>query len=154
VDRRGCFVPCEDNRLYAFDGLTGAELWEPFICQGPLRDPIQVGANTIFQYAHGDQFYAINLVNGKERWHKADPRLVMAATGGNVYLLDKSRNLLIVNEILGTVKASLPMTGMDVFARNTDASAMYTATRDGRVFCIRLLSAGHMTPDDLKERKP
>lgn len=149
VDRRGCFVPCEDNRIYAFD-LSGSPLWEPFNCQGPLRQPIQVGDNTIFQFADDDKFYAVNLVNGAERWSSPDGRMVLAILGTDVHLLSKDRHLVIVDEILGTAKRSFPLTGMDVFVGNTSAPAIYTATADGHLFCIRPTSAGYLSPELLK----
>ncbi|MCJ7543997.1 MAG: PQQ-binding-like beta-propeller repeat protein, partial [Phycisphaerae bacterium] len=32
VDEHGCFVPCEDNRLYAFDRTSGKALWPALVC--------------------------------------------------------------------------------------------------------------------------
>ncbi len=151
VDARGCFLPSDDNRVYAFDSLTGGKLWEqPFACQGPLRDPIQVAESTIFQFARGDKFYAIDLATGQERWSRKDGRTVLAAFDGEVYLLNDSRTLLIVNEILGTVRTSLPMTGWDLFATNVTTPAVYVATRDGKLACIRKIDAGILTPEMLK----
>ena len=159
VDARGCFVPCEDGRLYAFDALSGQNLWDPFICEGPLRRPVQVSKNSIFQYATGDKFYAINLVNGQPRWSHPRARQVLAVMEGNVYLLDSRRALLVVDEMLGQVKTSLPMTGFGVFLPNATAPAIYTATMDGRLYCIRHKSAGYLSiemlhPEAGKPRVP
>jgi len=151
VDKRGCFVPCDDNRLHAIDRLSGRPLWKlPFVARGPLRDPVQVSDNTVFQFARGDKFYAINLVTGKPRWDRPDGRVVLAAIDGEVFLLNNSNTLLIIDEMLGAVRTSLPMTGWDLFARNTSAGAIYVATRDGRLACIRRLSAGHLTAEMMK----
>jgi len=154
VDGRGCFVPCEDNRVYAFDVLDGKKLWAPFICQGPARSPIQVGENTVFQYATGDKLYAINLVTGKQRWALPQGRQVLAVMEGEVYLRDNLNHLRIIDEILGTEKGRLPLTGLDLFASSADGAAIYAATRCGRVFCIRLETAGHLTPAMLKKLQP
>ena len=145
VDTRGCFVPCEDGRLYAFDALSGQNLWDPFVCQGPLQRPVQVAKNTIFQYAKDDKFYAINLANGKPRWSLPQARKVLAVLKGDAYLLDARRTLLVVDEMLGKVKTSLPMTGFGLFLGNTTAPGIYTATADGRLFCIRHKSAGYLS---------
>jgi len=150
VDDRGCFIPCEDHRVYAYHTASGRPLWEPFTCQGPLRDPIQVGTNTIFQYATGDKLYAINLANGKLRWSLPEGRKVLAVMDNDVYLLDKSGRLLVVDEILGKVKGVLPLAGLELCAGSATAPAVYAATRDGRVVCIRQKSAGHLTVDVLK----
>ena len=154
VNDKGCFVPCEDRRIYAFDILNGSPLWMPFACHGPLRRPIQLTERTIFQYADRDRFYAVDIATGKKRWSMRTGRKVLAMLGGNAYILDAGRNLLIVNEILGTVKHSLPLTGMDLFVGNTKAPAIYTATRSGKVFCIRSAGAGHLTPEMLSNTTP
>lgn len=145
VDTRGCFVPCEDGRLYAFDALSGQYLWDPFVCQGPVQQPVQVAKNSVFQYAANDKFYAINLVSGQPRWSMPQARKALAVMRGNVYVLDTRRMLLVVDEMLGTVKTSLPMTGFSVFLPNATVPAIYTATMDGRLFCIRHKSAGYLT---------
>jgi len=150
VDRRGCFVGSEDGRLYAFD-LAGGDLWHPFVCQVPLRWPPQVAQNTVFQYAPGENFYAINLSNGNQRWTRQTGRRVLTVIDGQVYLLDADNVLLIVDEVLGRVINSLPMTGFDLFVPNTAAPAIYTGTTDGKLFCIMRTEAGHLSPDKLRE---
>ncbi len=155
VDDRGCFVPCDDNRIYAFDRVSLTELWDPFVCEGPLRTPIQVGQITLFQYAEGDRFYAINLADGKLRWTLPTRHRVVGMIGNNVCLVDDNGNLMVMDQILGPkdTKTSLPMTGMELFASNVTAPAVYTATRDGKVFCIRSITDGHLTAEMLKTKK-
>jgi len=41
------------------------------------------------------------------------------------------------------------MTGMEVFLPNTSAEGIWAATRDGRVYCLRPMSAGRLTIDKL-----
>ena len=155
VDERGCFVPCEDNRIYAYDRVNLTRLWEPFVCEGPLRTPIQVGETTLFQYADGDKFYAINLADGRLRWSLPTRHKVVGMMGNDVYLVDNIGNLHVLDQITGpeNIKTSIPMTGMDFFAANVTAPAVYAATRDGGLFCIRSTTAGHLTPEMLKARK-
>jgi len=151
VDRRGCFVPCDDNRLYALDRLTGRPLWDlPFVARGPLSDAVQVSDNTVFQLARGDKFYAVNLTTGRPRWSRPDGRTVLGVFDGEVFLLNNAETLLIIDEMLGAVRTSLPMTGWDLFARNTSAPALYVATRSGELACIRKLSAGRLTAEMMK----
>ena len=150
VDIRGCFVPSDDGRIYALDLAIGSPLWPPFICQGPLRDAIQVSAKTIFQYASRDRFYAVELTTGRQRWSMPQGRTVLAVMDGQVYLLDQFQNLVIVDELLGTVKGTVPLTGLDVLLPNITASAIYGATADGRIACIRPVSAGYLVPEMIK----
>jgi hypothetical protein len=145
VDERGCFVPGEDRRVYALDPIAGRKLWDPFICQGPLRSDIQVSTQTVFQYAVQDKLYAINLVSGAQRWTLKEGRTVLAVMDGRVYLLDAAGMLRVVDEMLGTVQFTLPMNGFTLFLPNTTAPAVYAATADGLVSCIRPVEAGYMT---------
>jgi outer membrane protein assembly factor BamB len=150
---KACLVPCDDNRLYAFQPVTGLNLWkQPFICRAPLREPPQVGPTTVFQRAQGDSFYAINLVSGQKRWENADALTVLALVNNNAYLLDKQNNLMVVDEVLGTVKASLPLSGYDRYVANTTAPAIYIGNHDGRLACLRLESAGYLKPEDMSAK--
>jgi len=156
VDDRACFIPCVNRRVYAFSLAGGEPLWR-FTCEGPLTDPIQVSQNTVFQYAQGDKLYALNPANGKERWSMARGRRVLAAMpAGDIplaYLVDDSSNLLVVDEILGKVRASIPLTGVDLFVNNTKAPAVFLGSRYGRLYCLRQLGAGNLTAKALRTGK-
>ncbi len=164
VERRGCFVGTLNGEIFILDRMTGEKVkipdkeikalrdWGPFACNGQIRDPIQVGRSTIFQRAREDKFYAINIGTGLLRWTHPDGRLVLAIVARNVYLLDKNRNLLIVDEGTGKIGASVPMTGWDLFIRNTALPAIYTAARSGELSCIRPKGSGHLTAKMLNPR--
>jgi len=155
VDARGCFVPCRDGRLYAFDRLTGKPLWEPFVCQKPLVDDIQVGENSVFQLAQGDSFYAVDIANGWKRWSMPEGIQILAVTRNltsRAYLLDSAGSIRVVEEMTGKVEAILPMTGLDRFLPNATVPAIYAATRKGRIVCIRPSTAGYLTPEAFKHR--
>ena len=149
VDDRGLFVGCEDSRLYAMEPGTGLPLWEPFITNGPLRTPVQVGDNTLFQYAEADRFYALGVSDGKQRWTHDRARTVLASMNQHVYVRDAANRLLVINEFTGSVRHIVPLTGLTIFAPNVKAPAIYAATDDGRVVCIRHARAGHLKPEML-----
>ena len=157
IDERGCFVPCQDNRLYAFDRTTGKALWPPIVCQGPLRQSPQVGENTIFQYATRDRLYAVDIPTGTQRWALPAGRVVVALVrdrGSHVYLIDDANTLRVIEEISGQELASSPMTGFDVYLPNATVPAVYAASRTGRVACIRPLAAGRLTPEMVQPTSP
>jgi len=157
VDDRACFVPCVNRRVYAFSLAGGEALWR-FTCGGALADPIQVSENSVFQYARGDKLYVLNPASGKVRWTMNSGRRVLAAMSkGDVplaYLVDDARSLLVVDEILGKVRASIPLTGVELFADNTKAPALYLASRDGKLYCLRQIGSGHLSAETLKTGKP
>jgi len=145
-------VPCEDRCLYAFDPTTGQKLWEPFDCKRRLRDGPQISDISVFQYARGGKFYALDLVKGTERWSLNDARRVLAAMNNNVYLRDNLNRLVIVDEVLGKVQTKIKLPRADMLAANTKAPAIYGASGDGRLYCIRPIDAGHITTDMLRKK--
>jgi len=157
VDDRACFVACAKRRVYAFPLGGGAPIWR-FTCDGALSDPLQVSENTVFQYARGDKLYAVNPTNGQLRWAMPRGTRVLAAMveddAPTAYIVDNADNLLVVDEILGTVRASMPLTGCGVFADNTSAPAIYVGSRTGDLYCLRQIGAAHLTADILKGIKP
>ena len=153
ADARGCFVPCQDNRLYAFEAMAGTMLWDPFVCAGPLTRGIQVGEDSIFQYADRDGMYAINVANGRKRWHlpSTSPCQVVGVIEGMIYLYHgQARQLQVVDELLGKVKHPVSIGRGVMFARNALMPAVYFATPDGRIFCVRLKTAGRLTEEMLR----
>ncbi|MCY2930024.1 MAG: PQQ-binding-like beta-propeller repeat protein [Planctomycetota bacterium] len=150
VSKRGLFVAGEQGNLQGFESIGGARTWkEPFRCQGRLVDAPQVSGRTVFQYAQGDTFYAVNLSDGKKRWTMKNGRTVLAIVGEEACILDARRVLRVVNEETGKEKYALPMTGLDLFLPTTASDGIWAAARDGRVFCLRPLSAGRLTLDKL-----
>lgn len=154
VDNRAAFVPCLNQRLYAF-GLAGGEpLWW-FTAKGQLWDDVQASENSIFQYARKDAFYAIDPATGKSRWSMKEPRRVLAVMpvdgAPTAYLIDGARNLLVVDEILGKVQVTIPMTGVDLFVDNTTAPAIFVGDQGGRLVCLRQIGAERMMAETLKK---
>ena len=153
VDSRGCFVPCMDKRLYAFDSATGyrRQGWDaPFATGSPLVDGPQLSASSVFQYARADGLHAINIVNGKARWNLPQGRMVLAILDSTVVVLGRDGSLLLTDEIKGTVKTRIPLTGFNRFAANTESPAVFVASRNGLVASIRPLSAGRLTAEMLR----
>jgi len=151
VGPEGCFVPCEDGKLYAFHALTGEKLWEPFVCRAPLLDPAQVGRKAVFTYARGDKFYAVNITNGAELWSDPDDRLVLAVIGEDAYILDKDRNLRVIDEATGKIKFVVSLSKLGLFALNTRVPAVFASSDSGWVICINRTTEGHITPKMIKE---
>ncbi len=152
VGPRGCFVPSEDGKLYAFHAYSGEPLWVPFACRGPLTTPTQVGQAKVYQYADGDKFYAIDIVTGAEMWSSEAARTVLAIMEGNIYLRDRQGRLLIADTDTGKVTRAVPMSQLPLVVPNTTASAIYAATADGKLFCLRPVSAGRLPLEELMKR--
>jgi hypothetical protein len=70
----------------------------------------------------------------------------------NVYLRDNRNRILVVDEILGETKASVQMPVSHLLTANTTAPGIYGASRDGDLYCIRTLDAGHITAEMLRKK--
>jgi outer membrane protein assembly factor BamB len=156
VDDRAAFIPCLNQRVYALSLAGGEPLWW-FTTKGQLHDDVQVSENSVFQYSRGDMLYALDPSNGKSRWSMRQGRRVLAAMPDKgvpmAYLVDNTRNLLVVDEILGKIQVTIPLTGVNLFADNTSATAIYLGNSAGRLVCLRQIGAEHLTPDMLKKVK-
>ena len=160
VDRRGCFVPSQDYKLYALDGLVGGELWT-FRAQGPLMQPVQVGERTVYQSAERDRLYAIDLASGRQRWQNPEARVVLATVEPRglvgvenedqpyVFVLTADRHLLMIPEALGEVEVKLPLTGLELFVPNTTKPVIYAASADGKFVCLSSKRLRHLSPEML-----
>jgi outer membrane protein assembly factor BamB len=154
VDNRAAFVPSVQRRVFAFPLRGGEPLWK-FSTQGDLLDPIQVSEQCVYQYARGDKLYALDPASGRARWSLSEGRRVLAAMptaqGPSTFVLDHRGNLLLVDEVLGKVRAAVPLTRCSLYADNTAASGVWVGDRDGRLYCLRQVGAEHMTAASLKK---
>jgi outer membrane protein assembly factor BamB len=152
VDSRVCLVPCEDHLLYSFSSDLGQRVWDqPFVCGGPLRTPVQVGERTVYQRAQGDKFYAISLASGRQRCTLPTGQQVLAVIGSDVHVRDTQGGLLVVDEVTGAVKKSASLAGLDLFVGNATDPSIWAGKKDGRVVCLRPLSAGRLSAETLKK---
>ncbi|RPI61260.1 MAG: hypothetical protein EHM48_05970 [Planctomycetaceae bacterium] len=153
VDARGCFVPCWDNRIYAYECNTGKPLWEPFICDGSLRQGLQAGESTLFAGSQKNTLYALNIATGQQRWTLAGGKTVMGVFGGNVYVQTAKNDLVVIDEMLGTKMVSLPMVGMDLAAANTTSRAVFVGTATGNLYCITPADTMLLTEETFHPKK-
>lgn len=137
VSDQGIFAGNGDYNVYAIDPLSGRVIWR-FRCGRPVQHPVQVGANNVYALAQGDQFYAIDLATGERaRWTLPAGRRVLSEIDDTVYVLGKRNVLMEVDAMLGTVRTVIPMSGLDLFVPNVTTAAIYAASTDGLVCCLR-----------------
>ena len=150
ADNRGVFVASDDNRVYGLAAANGEPMWQPLIVQGPFRAGVQAESDSVFGYAFGDKFYAVDAATGKIRWTLDLGRRVVAVVDRTVYVMQADGMLAAVDEMSGQVRSLTPMAGLSGFASNTSAAGVFAANRDGLVRCIRPISAGRLTTQQLR----
>lgn len=153
VDEKGLFVMCEDQHFYGIDPVTGGNLYPAIFLEGRPAAAMQMGPRSVFQRITGRGLYAIDFQKGTVRWRIPAGVTVVGATNTEVWILDTSGNLLIVDEMTGTLKKSISYRGFDYYAANARVPAVYTATKDGKFFCLSRKEEGHITLEMLKAMK-
>lgn len=151
VDDRGLFIGSLDYSVYAFDPMNGNQLWS-HRCQGPIRSAVQAGKTNVYAYAEHDRFYAIALARGEPKWTLPDPCTVVTELDGDVLAVNAGNELLALDAASGNLKTVVPMAGLTLFVPNTTVPAIFAASADGRLCCIRPVEAGYVTPEMLRSR--
>ena len=76
---------------------------------------------------------------------------MLGGFGNNVMVLSADRRLMVMDEMTGEASYSVPMTGMSLFVPNASRPAIYVASTDGKVACIRQAKAGLLKGQMLME---
>ncbi len=140
VDDRGAFVTSDAGYINALDQNSGYPLWPALRIKGQLVGKMQIGEQTIFQPTTAG-LWAVDLTNGQLRWTIPGGRKVLAIMDEVVYVLTADKNMLLVNEVTGDILFKVSMEPYEFFAENVKVPAIYAGTADGRVSCLRQLSA-------------
>lgn len=133
VEERGLFAGCQDYSVYAFDPVTGKQLWRS-PCGGPITRPVQVGRTNVYARADRDALYALDLVAGERaKWTLPDGLMVLAEIGENAMVLNRRNQLMVVDAAIGKVRTVVPLAGLTLFVPNTKSPAIFAANADGLV---------------------
>ena len=148
VESRGIFAGCEDYSVYAFKP-TGQPLWR-FRCGAPITRAVQVGATNVYATTKR-KLYAIDLATGRldPKWTLDDAVMVLAEVAGDTICLNRRNELVLADAAAGQVRRILPMAGLDLFVPNAKIPAVYAASTDGLVCCLRSPGDGKVTLDRL-----
>lgn len=152
VDSRGVFAAGDDGRIYGFQ-TSGPSLWpQALVTNGRCREATRIGQNSLFQYSEGDAFYVVDIANGTARWTSPQGRQVLTVIDQTVYMVDSDRYLRLVNEMTGEEKATVPLSGFNLFADNVKVPGAFVGSRDGLVALIRPVGASHLSDAMLRAK--
>jgi glucose dehydrogenase len=152
VDFRGLYVATANGRIHGLNPNTGERLWYAASVDGRPAGPLHASQASLFQYVQGVGMVCVDLTTGAIRWTKPAARQVLTVIDGQACLIDKSNNLLIVDETTGKVAHTVPMARFEHYATNMKSDAIIAVTDDGRVVCIRPAKAEALKWQDLKNR--
>jgi outer membrane protein assembly factor BamB len=122
------FVGSFDNKVYALDELTGAQIWN-FITGDKVESSPAVVDGIVFVGSHDGNIYALNEVTGEKIWsYQTGNPVVSSPTVAD--------GLVFVGSSDGSVYALKESTGEKIWSRNIDLGDARSspAIADGMVF--------------------
>jgi outer membrane protein assembly factor BamB len=132
ADYNAVYVPCMDQRVYAFRSDSGSELWETQLA-GRLEEPPAPGGPVIIVISKDTGAYALSRVNGEIKWRAPDVRRVLASEDDSVWVVGDAGNIKSLSVDDGIVLAEAPAPGVGMYVRNTADKSVILVTQSGLV---------------------
>jgi len=153
ADERGIFVASQDYSLYLLDPSYGNVRWRTR-CSGPLYEAPVVTAEYVYQYCPADGVVAVDatsigLTEERIRWKLPAGRKALTTHGGRVFILTQEDTLVAANVKDGSLTATIPACGFTLPIPAPNASTVFLAAPDGRIFCARPLGVPPLQQADL-----
>lgn len=125
-----------DGYVYCIDEPRGQIIWR-FTTGEPIGQmPLAVG-ETVYAVTDSGELYAIDAVNGTERWMTAGVYGLVAGNDKRLYATDSTGNLLILDAGSGSRLGSVPTAAPMLPFTNVHTDRIVMATRSGLIQCIR-----------------
>ena len=131
------FVGSSDNKVYALDELTGAQIWN-YATGGAVKSSPAVVDGTVFVGANDGNVYALNEVTGEKIWScqtgnsvgfssptVIDGFVFVGSSDGNVYALKESTGDKIWNKSILTDGISSPAIADNMVFIGSGAGKIY-----------------------------
>lgn len=136
VDSTGVYFAAMDTHVYKLDVSTGRGLWR-FRTPGSMRSkPVLVG-DILFQEVQSQGIYALNADTGALNWHDPAAGSFIAASNRRVFFTQSGQDIAAADSRTGEIVERVFAPDAELVARNSASSAMYLASRSGRVLCAQ-----------------
>jgi hypothetical protein len=134
-----------DYTLYAL-GQGGREAWKYHSGEPLTNKPYSTGKD-VFLITPEAGLTTLDVAGGRVRWTQADASAFLSSDADNVYVLSRTRNLLVLNRTDGKVKSSVPMARKVLFTVNeSDNGVIYLCSPGGQLEAIGRKGAPATTP--------
>ena len=134
------FVGSLDGFLYAIDEDRGNTLWEISLGVGIPDSPVPLG-DYVFAVSNDYRLYKVDAATGQlaKGWEKplTGVKKFAGASEQNLYVLDRSGNLLTIDRSSKSVTSRVPVGRADLILNNYQTDRIYLATETGVVQCLR-----------------
>ncbi len=136
VDSTGVYFSAMDSHVYKLDVNTGKGLWR-YRAPGSMRsEPVLIG-DILFQEVRSQGIYALNTDTGVLNWHDAAAESFIAASHQRVFFTQSGQHIAAADSQTGEIVERVLASDVELVARNAASSAMYLASRSGRVLCAQ-----------------
>ncbi len=136
------YVSSLDQSMWCFDLVTGRTLWRTRLSAPLMEDPKATAKHVYLPVAkHG--LYSFNPDSGNIDWHREDGQGFLAEHQNQVWLISGRASLLGCDKSSGEVRREVPCSA-DLWVSNQDDDAIWLATTEGQVVCVRPQGAGFL----------
>jgi outer membrane protein assembly factor BamB len=132
ADYNAVYVPCEDQRVYAFASDTGSEMWETQLDNRLEEAPVLAGS-VVLVTSVDRKMSALARSNGEVRWTHPNIAQVATVNENTIWVADTGGTLRLLSLENGEEKASAATTGVQYFLRNALDSNVTLITHAGQV---------------------
>ncbi len=148
VDDYSVYAASEDRSLYRVDRTTGRLLWQHRFPK-PLTTSPAVADFVVYQHCSSMGLVALDVDSGERKWVREDATEFLSAMAGEAAILTTGLTVDIVDTQTGHTKRWFPLEGATIAAANLESDAVYVASPDGRVACIRAKSVPYLRQQEV-----
>ncbi len=132
ADFNAAYVPCEDQRVYAFRMDTGAEKWDTQLEDRLEETPVLAGP-AVLVVAVNRTLFALDRVTGLVKWKYKNVSQVATVNEDTVWIGDMGGNIRLLALETGEEQAAALTTGIEYFVRNSLDQNVVLVTQAGLV---------------------
>ena len=132
ADFNALYVPCEDQRVYAFRTDSGGELWEQQL-DNRLEETPAMGGPVVLVRSVDNKLSALARTSGAIRWSKTGISQVATVNEETVWVADAADNIRLLDLETGEEKAAAPAGGIEYFVLNSADQNVILVTHAGLI---------------------
>ncbi len=135
VDSTGVYFGSIDRMVYKLDVESGRGIAR-FRTPGYITSAPSVVGETVFQIVDNHGLYALDSASLEQRWHIQEASGLIAVSDTQTLLMGDGE-ILAVESAGGTTRQRIPALDVEIIVPNIVSSAMFLASRDGRILCAQ-----------------
>jgi outer membrane protein assembly factor BamB len=131
------FIGSTDDKLYALNAATGAQLWA-FTTTGAVESSPAVSGNTVFAGSDDGNVYALNATTGAKIWSFTigSPVSSPAVAGGVVYAASENGDVHALNAATGALMWSFVTGSFIGTSPSVAGGRIYIGANNGNVYAL------------------